>query len=192
MKLVTKWFGAFLVENDKVIKYELFPKNPDEIAERLKKISDGKILDEEKRLVKDLKVEKGEADIDCSDYGFTLDLLHDASIQLGKTLSSKMPEDRDVIQAVNAIDEINKAINIMTERFAEWYSYYFPEEKKEKDFGEIIAKYGSGGKTNPETEPLKDIASSILALQKTKNRLEKYVEKSMEKIAPNLSSFQVL
>ncbi|MCG2826669.1 MAG: ribosomal biogenesis protein, partial [Thermoplasmatales archaeon] len=54
---------------------------------------------------------------------------------------------------------------------------------------EIIAEYGGEDKTNPETEPLRDIASSILALQKTKNRLEKYVEKSMKKIAPNLSSF---
>lgn len=136
-----------------------------------------------------MEIERGEISIDYTDYGFTPDLLYDATIELGKMLSSKIPEDRYVIQAVNAIDEINEAINIMTERFAEWYSYYFPEEKKEKDFGEIIAKYGSGGKTNPETEPLKDITESIIGLQKTKNRLEKYVEKSMKKLAPNLSSF---
>ena len=167
----------------------MFPKNSSQIAERLKKINDEKILDEEKKLAKDLKVEKGEADVDCSDYGFTPDLLHDATIGLGKMLSMEIPEDRCIIQTVNAIDETNKAINIITERFVEWHSYHFLEEKKEKDFGEIIAKYDSSGKTNPETEPLKDVASSILALQKTKNRLEKYVEKSMKKIAPNLSSF---
>jgi len=188
MKLVTKWFGVFLVENDKVIKYELFPKNPDEIAERLKKINERKILDEEKRLTEGLEIERGEISIDYTDYGFTLDLLHDATIELGKMLSMEIPEDRYVIQAVNAIDELNKAVNIMTERFVEWYSYHFPEEK-EKDFGKIIAKYCSGGKTNPETEPLKDVAISVLALQKTKNRLEKYVEKSMKKLAPNLSYF---
>ncbi|MCG2827582.1 MAG: NOP58 family protein, partial [Thermoplasmatales archaeon] len=108
---------------------------------------------------------------------------------LGKMLAGKTSEERYVIQAVNAIDEINKAINIMNERFVEWYSYHFPEEKKGKDFMEIIAKYDSSGKTNPENEALKDVASSILALQKTKNRLEKYVEKSMKEIAPNLSSF---
>jgi len=167
----------------------LFPKNSSQIAERLKKINDEKILDEEKKLAKDLKVEKGEADVDCSDYGFTPDLLHDATIELGKMLSSKIPEDRYVIQAVNAIDELNKAVNIMTERFAEWYSYHFPEEKKEKDFMEIIAKYGGEDRTNSENEPLKDIAESIIGLQKTKNRLEKYVEKSMKKLAPNLSYF---
>ena len=189
MKLVTKWFGVFLVENDKVIKYELFPKNPDEIAERLKKINERKILDEEKRLTEGLEIERGEISIDYTDYGFTLDLLHDATIELGKMLSSKIPEDRYVIQAVNAIDELNKAVNIMTERFAEWYSYHFPEEKKEKDFMEIIAKYGGEDRTNSENEPLKDIAESIIGLQKTKNRLEKYVEKSMKKLAPNLSYF---
>jgi nucleolar protein 56 len=135
------------------------------------------------------KFEKGGADVDYANFGFTPDLLHDATVKLGKMLSSETSEERYVIQAVNAIDEINKAINIMTERFVEWYSYHFPEEKKEKDFGEIIAKYCSSGKTNPETEALKDVASSILALQKTKNRLENYVEKSMKKIAPNLSSF---
>jgi len=189
MKLVTKWFGVFLVDEDKIVKYGLFPKNADEIAERLKKINDGKKTDEEKRLTKGLKVEKGDFSIDCVDYGFTYDLLHDASIKLGKMLSSKIPEDRYVIQAVNAIDELNKAINIMTERFVEWYSYHFPEEKKEKDYMEIIAKYGGENKTNSETEPLKDITESILCLQKTKNRLEKYVESSMKKLAPNLSSF---
>ncbi|MBU4190586.1 MAG: ribosomal biogenesis protein [Candidatus Thermoplasmatota archaeon] len=188
MKLVTKWFGVFFVENNKIIKYELFPKNSGEIAERLKKINDGKILDEEKKLTEGLKIAKGEVSIDYADYGFTPDLLHDASIKLGKMLAGKTSEERYVIQAVNAIDEINKAINIMNERFVEWYSYHFPE-KKEKDFMEIIAEYGGEDKTNPETEPLRDIASSILALQKTKNRLEKYVEKSMKKIAPNLSSF---
>lgn len=131
---------------------------------------------------------KGEADVDYADFGFTPDLLHDATVKLGKMLSSETSEERYVIQAVNAIDETNKAINIMTKRFVEWHSYHFPGEK-EKDFGEIIAKYDSSGKTNPENEALKDVASSILALQKTKNRLEKYVEKSMKKLAPNLSYF---
>ncbi|MBU2564975.1 MAG: NOP58 family protein [Candidatus Thermoplasmatota archaeon] len=189
MKLVTKWFGVFLVENNKIVKYELFPKNSDEIAKRLKKINDGTILDEEKKLTEGLKIAKGEVSIDYADYSFTPDLLHDASIKLGKILFREIPEDRYVIQAVNAIDELNKAMNTMTERFIEWYLYHFPEEKKGKDFMEIIAEYGGEGKTNPETEPLKVVASSILALQKTKNRLEKYVEKSMKKIAPNLSSF---
>ncbi|MDI6917736.1 MAG: hypothetical protein QMC80_08085 [Thermoplasmatales archaeon] len=197
MKLVTKWFGVFLVDEGKIVKYGLFPKNADEIAERLKKINDGKILDEEKRLTEGMEVERGELSIDCADYDFTPDLLHDASIKLGKMLSSKIPEDRYVIQAVNAIDELNKAINIMTERFAEWYSYHFPE-KKEKDFMEIIARYGGEGRINSENETqssdsdremLKYVSKSILCLQKTKNRLEKYVEKSMKKIAPNLSSF---
>jgi len=189
MKLVTKWFGVFLVENNKIVKYELFPKNSDEIAKRLKKINDGTILDEEKKLTEGLKIAKGEVSIDYADYSFTPDLLHDASIKLGKILFREIPEDRYVIQAVNAIDELNKVMNTMTERFIEWYLYHFPEEKKGKDFMEIIAEYGGEGKTNPETEPLKVVASSILALQKTKNRLEKYVEKSMKKIAPNLSSF---
>ncbi len=198
MKLVTKWFGVFLVDEDEIVKYELFPKNSDEIAERLKKINDGEILDEEEKLTKGMEIEKGERDIDYSDYGFTLDLLHSASIQFGKMLFREIPEDRYVIQAVNAIDEINKAINIMTERFIEWYLYYFPEEK-EKNFGKIIAEYDGENKTNPETEThnisstdkemLKDVAISILTLQKTKNKLEKYVEKEMEKIAPNLSFF---
>ena len=134
MKLVTKWFGVFLVEDNKIVKYELFPKNSDEIAERLKKINEGKILDEEKRLTEGLKVEKGDFSIDCVDYGFTPDLLHDATIKLGKMLAGKTSEERHVIQAVNAIDELNNVINIMTERFMEWYSYHFPEEKKEKDF----------------------------------------------------------
>ncbi len=169
MKLVTKWFGVFLVEDNKIVKHELFPKNSDEIAERLKKINDEKKTDEEKKLIKDLKVEKGEADINYSDYGFTLDLLHDASIKLGKMLSREIPEDRYVIQAINTIDEINKSVNIMNERVNEWRSYS-PEKKDEKKI-------------------IESIKNSINEMRKTKNKLEKYVEKEMEKIAPNLSFF---
>ena len=41
MKLVTTWFGVFIMEDDKVLEHTLFPKGADEIAKRMMAIQKG-------------------------------------------------------------------------------------------------------------------------------------------------------
>jgi len=48
--LITKWFGVFLIDDGKIVDKKLFPKNAEEIADRLYKMQKGIILEEEKDL----------------------------------------------------------------------------------------------------------------------------------------------
>ncbi|MGB9636301.1 MAG: hypothetical protein ACPL1Y_03525, partial [Thermoplasmata archaeon] len=50
MHIKTTWFGVFITDKGKVVKYKLFKKNPDKIAENLLEISEGRILREERVL----------------------------------------------------------------------------------------------------------------------------------------------
>ena len=57
MILVTKWFGVFLVDRDRIVKKVLFEKDPVAIAAKLAKVQRGELLPEEERLaVKRMKV----------------------------------------------------------------------------------------------------------------------------------------
>lgn len=50
MIIVTKWFGVFLVDKDKVVRSILFDKNPNTIAQKLSVVQRGEILPEEEQL----------------------------------------------------------------------------------------------------------------------------------------------
>lgn len=55
IKLSTNILGVFALKNNRIIEKILFSKNPKEISEKLLKISDGKILEEEEKLIRLLK-----------------------------------------------------------------------------------------------------------------------------------------
>ena len=58
MYLITKWFGTFLIKDNKIIKKKLFTKDYTIIANNLQKIENNNILLEEIRIVKNYKKEK--------------------------------------------------------------------------------------------------------------------------------------
>lgn len=159
MILVTKWFGVFLCDGQKIKKYILFEKNPKIIAQKLASIQKGEILPEERELaqkrvqVADIRLaELGRpVYVDTSfirpeDFSFSESLMHEAMVELGKlrTRESVQP-DRLIIQAIRAIDDINESINVMSERLHEWYGLHFPELNdyaKEKKYVDLIARHG--------------------------------------------------
>ena len=56
MYLITKWFGTFLCNKNKIKKEILFPKSAEKIVKRLQEIEKNNILSEEKKLTKGIKV----------------------------------------------------------------------------------------------------------------------------------------
>ncbi len=192
MRLITKWFGVFLVDGHEVKEYRLFPKNPEEIADRLIRIRKGEVLDEERdfashkvrvgecRLseIGEYRDEKRIIHIDPEEYGFDRKILHDALIIMGKreVEEAKSPSD-DIIQAVNAIDEIIEAQNMLSERLREWYGYDFP-------FDELV----EGKKIKERGGGLKSLNSLVNKLAETRSDMEKYLKEIMEKEVPNLSA----
>jgi len=132
-----------------------------------------------------------------------------------KMKESSQEEDKLIIQAINSIDEIDESISKLTERIREWNILYFPEIdiiQNNESFINIIAdsenreeiindppesiesnqlidiENGSSG-ADIEIEDIgmiNDFAKSIQSLQSTRRKTEEYIDKKMEKLAPNL------
>lgn len=181
--LVTKWFGTFLFEKKEIKKKVLFPKKAEEIAKRLYKIKNNEILTEEKKIVKKFKVIVNEKrlqkfgdfesnkkifrdiEIKPEEFGFSQELLHKASILLTtKEVDKKLrSEDLQVVQMVNALDDLIHISNLLSERLDSWSLIPTPFEK------------------------IKPVNETFSVVNKEMKRLEEQIEADMINIAPNIS-----
>ena len=183
MYLVTKWFGTFLCDKGGIKKEILFPKDEKEIVKRLRKMEKNNILSEEKKIAKDVKVmvcEKRlqkigeytdldpflkEINIEPKDYGFSQDLFHKISIAFAqnKVEERLKSEDLQIIQMVNALDDLIQTSNLLSERLNCWSVIPTPEEK------------------------IKPLENTLFTVGEGIKRLEKQIDVDMNKIAPNTS-----
>jgi nucleolar protein 56 len=181
--LITKWFGTFLCDETGVQKEILFPKHEKEIVQRLREIEKNNILEEEKKIVKNKNVivnekrlqqlgtyNEGESffktfTINPKDYGFSQELLHDASLLLAQQRVDEQlqSEDLQLIQMVNALDDLVQTANLLSERLTCWLLLPTPK-KKVKPFEKTLAV------VNDEIQ-----------------RLQDQIEIDMKTIAPNTS-----
>lgn len=161
--LVTKWFGAFLVDDksNRVMDKRLMPHDADAAAEKLAEIQRGAILPEEKELAEGrarLSVgdrrqsELGRPElydssfIKASDYGFDDAFMHEVMLRLGKLRTSEpISRDKSLVQAIRDLDDLIEVSNLMSERLHEWYGMHFPELAdlaKDDRYALLIAKHG--------------------------------------------------
>ncbi len=121
-----------------------------------------------------------------------------------KEISESVTRDLIVIQAIEMLDDLNKAINLLMERFREWYELYAPEvsqriedhekfikrvanAKREELFKQMGITLSMGGKFKEEdVKMLNAIANRIKELYSLRQELKKYIEYLMGEIAPNL------
>ena len=184
MYLITKWFGTFLCDKSGIKNKIFFPKDKKEVAKRLKKIDKDEILFEEKKLIKDVNVKVNEKrlqiigdydpddtffkeiDIKPEDFGFSQSLLHDASMILTeeKTEDKLKSEDLQIVQMVNALDELIQTSNLLSERMDSWSLVPTPSKK---------------------IKPFENVFSDV---NKEIKRLEKQIDEDMDNIAPNVSA----
>ena len=181
--LITKWFGTFLCDKTGVEKEILFPKHEKEIVQRLREIEKNNVLEEEKKIVKNTNVIVNEKrlqqlgtyndgepffktiTINPKDYGFSQELFHDASLLLAQQRVDEQlqSEDLQLIQMVNALDDLIQTANLLSERLSCWLLLPTPK-KKVKPFEKTIAV------VNDEIQ-----------------RLQDQIEIDMKTIAPNTS-----
>lgn len=96
--------------------------------------------------------------ISYSDY---YRLVREATILLARWKVKEVAEKRDlyVAQAVNALDDVNKTINLFASRVREWYGLHFPElndiVEDHEDYFKIVSKLGS--RSNISLEKLKEL-----------------------------------
>ncbi len=132
-------------------------------------------------------------------YSFNFELTKD-------TMQSQSVNDKLIIQAVSAIDDLDKTINVMCMRLREWYSLYFPEASEKLKDNERFAKYVSDTLyrtelnnidieetigTDLKSEDLeqhKQFANSIHTLFTERKNLEKYIEKKCKEVIPNMTA----
>lgn len=207
MILVTTWFGSFLLDGDQVSEYKLFPKNARDIAARMRRASDSRIIGEERELVKDLdeffvvekRLEKiGGTNISAEppfirpeDYDFGHDLLHEAMILVAKErMTRAVGRDDHVSQAINALDDVEKTANILYGRLKEWYGLHFPELEKLVDgdsYVRLISEFGSKDKM----AEMKDVESIGFELtpedEQTIMELARMIEEAMSRKATLLA-----
>ena len=184
MYLITKWFGTFICDKKGIKDKILFPKDEKEIAKRLQKIEENTILPEEKKILKNVKQvivnEKRlqkigeynpldtffkEIEINPNDFDFTGELLHKATLIVTKNrVDEKLAsEDLQIIQMVNALDDLIQTSNLLSERLDSWS--LIPTQKE-------------------KIQPFKNAFDVVN--NEIKN-LEKQIDDEMEKISPNIS-----
>lgn len=77
------------------------------------------------------------------------DALHKVALTLSRMKVRETAEKRDlfVAQAIDALDDINKTINLFASRVREWYSLHFPELDElvddHEDYFKIVSNIGS-------------------------------------------------
>ncbi len=121
-------------------------------------------------------------------------------------IAKSVTDDVLVSQTINTIDELTKVLNTLTKRIREWYSYYNPEfehiitnhEKfldyvENKTIKEIQTEFeinvSMGGQiSEANLEVIKSFATSIKAVLKQREDLDKYLEETIKKIAPNMQA----
>jgi nucleolar protein 56 len=114
-------------------------------------------------------------------------VLHEINIKLAKKqLAQAVTPERNIIGAVEAIDDIYAMSNNLSERLREWYMMNF-DGTDLKGF-ELARHIVDMKEKSPELKTMQSLASCLLGLQEARLFIEEYLEEEMIKLAPNLTS----
>lgn len=117
-------------------------------------------------------------------------------------IKGSVTDDKLIIQAVNAIDDITNSANILSVRLREWYGFVNPELSERISSHEtfisaiVDSSYNKGEKETKMGAVLKDedlrkieeFAYVLKYLYDEKRNLEKYVEAKVSQFLPNTSA----
>ena len=211
--VVKSVIGCFAFDDSgSIIYYRLFPSKPSEIIGLMKKP-----IPED--FMKELGCEAVEDDFArgiisqrlreyALSLGFAADdrafnkFLSDYAILLCKESSKKeMTKDKFIVQASNALKDMEKQSNLFIERLKEWYGLHYPELRANNEqYASLVAEQGlrenmPGYKRSTgleidgkDEEMIKRYASMVHTSFEAKKALEAYIKKSMQEICPNISS----
>jgi len=200
-------------ENNKMVKYKLFKKNPEEIASKLEKFEIGEDFPEFQDVVKGLKdvvtkqpnpateylknnLRKIVTDVQFVKNQTELNQIITSVniIRTKKKISGLERRDKLIIHSVSALSDMEKILNTMSERLREFYGLHYPELKitDHEKFAEFVAKYGEREKFEEfeDSMGMKLKEEDIKILQDYAKRLielyvlRKNLEKYLEKIVP--------
>jgi len=216
--LVISVAGLFVFnEDDKLIKFKSFKKDPQEIAEILLNRESPEIEDLKKeyedlvikqpnkatkyfrenfrKLVLETKFVENEKELNK--------ILNEIGIaQAIKQISKLERRDKLIIQTVSALNDLDKILNFMSERLREWYGLHYPELdiKDHEKFASKIAEFGARQNfkefsksmgmelKKDDVEVLQSYAKGLEELYRIKGEITKYLEKIVPEEVPNINA----
>lgn len=229
MFLVTEWFGAFLVEGGHIQAAREFPRDARELARRLQALDAGEVLEEERSLASGGAFQVAEPRLlglpgaklaepapsvrhAAEERGFDREVLRAAMLELAKrkTRQAMAGRDQHMVQAVQAMDDLAEAANLVAERLREWYGLHFPEADrlvaKHEELATLVSSHGTrdavlahaphlrlegesmGAELGPEeVAALRGFARALSTLYAQRAELEGYLERAMPGVAPNVT-----
>lgn len=112
-----------------------------------------------------------------------------------RKISESIKDDTLITQAINAVSEIDKAVNVLAKRLREWYELYNPEMSKRYPDHEIFIKkilmyekreVESMGSELAEKDlaPIIELTEKIEGLYDQKERYIDYIKIKMETFCP--------
>ncbi len=223
MLYLTACVAGLFVFDDKnnLVKYKIFSKNPKEIAEKLEKVDSNQDFSELTEIKKDLGQIVTKEPNQATEYlrenlreiifkhNFVNNdsdlnkLMTEVQIERAKMKISKLERrDKLIIQSVSALNDLEKILNIMSERLREWYGLHYPELNinDHEKFAKIIAETGHREKyenfkrsmgmefKGEDLETVQLYARNLKGLYEMKKSLEKYLERTVPEELPNLNA----
>lgn len=114
--------------------------------------------------------------------------LHNISLELTRRKLRKYAQKRDLlaVQAIRAIDDIDKTLNLFAVRLREWYSVHFPElddiSKEHEEYVKIVAEIGFRDQIS---------INNLTKLGLTEGRAKRIYEAAQKSIGAELSEIDM-
>jgi nucleolar protein 56 len=104
-------------------------------------------------------------------------LLRQVAVGLVRRRLESLVAEEEVLQMIDALDDLNYAVNLLDERLYEWSRLHSEETVR----GRALAEALQG------QVPMGELARALLYLRGSRQRLEGELESSISRLAPNLS-----
>lgn len=214
--------GLFVFdEKNKLVKFKYLGDNPEEVARKLRNFDKGEDFQELRELKDEFK------DLVTQQPNIASSYLRDnfrsivresntfkSEMELNQFLNSVMiaqsrlsiskieRRDKMIVQAVNALSDLEKIVNTLIERLREWYGLHYPELdiKDHEKYASMVAEFGDrknfqGFKNSMGMEMreedviiIKQYAKQFKEVSILRKELEKYLEKTVKEEMPNLNA----
>jgi nucleolar protein 56 len=206
---ITTWFGTFIIENDTILSCDLLKKDVKILVDHL--LSTPGALESSMVCGRNIRSLAKESGFVTSDKEYD-DLFRDVNIEYAvQKVAASRSYDHVLIRSIEALDELDRITNVLSERLKELYDLNYPElELQGEPLVRFISKYGtresntkwdtddntilhsavnSLGLELPRTcaDNIKDMASNICGLYNNRDRLSQYIEAYMGENFTNLS-----
>jgi nucleolar protein 56 len=113
----------------------------------------------------------------ASDSQYNSQLREVALELVRRKLQAETTAEQDLLQAVEALDDLTQALNLLDERLYEWSRLRHQEIIHGKDLADALY----------DDENMGELAKAIVGLRESRISLEREVGRNAESIAPNLS-----